>query len=50
VIAHVLDHGHYKVIVTLKTGASARALPFEALELDLADMLGVESGRVGATD
>jgi hypothetical protein len=44
-MAHAFDHGHYKVMATLKDEASARVPPFEAIELDLADMLGMEQGR-----
>ena len=41
-IAHALEDGHYKVIATLKDETRARVPPFEAIELDLAYMLGME--------
>jgi Uma2 family endonuclease len=41
-IAHSFEDGHYKVIATLKDETSARVPPFEAIELDLAYMLGAE--------
>jgi Uma2 family endonuclease len=41
-IAHSFEDGHYKVIATLKDEACARVPPFEAIELDLAYMLGME--------
>ena len=41
-IAHTFVDGHYKVIATLKDETRARIPPFEAIELDLAYMLGME--------
>jgi Uma2 family endonuclease len=41
-IAHQLDGGHYRVIATLKDQPRARIPPFDAIELDLAAMLGGE--------
>ncbi|MCF7985913.1 MAG: Uma2 family endonuclease [Thiohalocapsa sp.] len=41
-IAHALDAGHYRVTATLKDVAKARVAPFDAIELDLAYILGGE--------
>jgi len=40
--AHQLDRGHYRVIATLKHEAQARIPPIDAIELDLAHILGAE--------
>ena len=41
-VAHALEGGEWRVIATLKDAERARVPPFEAVELDLADMLGGE--------
>ena len=40
-VAHALEAGHYRVLATLKDQATARIPPFDAIELDLAYILGV---------
>jgi Uma2 family endonuclease len=41
-IAHQLDGANYRTIATLKDQARARVPPFEAIELDLAYILGLD--------
>jgi Uma2 family endonuclease len=41
-IAHRLDGGYFRVIATLKGPNRARIPPFDAVEIDLADILGEE--------
>jgi Uma2 family endonuclease len=39
-IAHALEEGEWRVIATLKGQGRARIPPFDAIELDLSDLLG----------
>ncbi len=41
-IAHELDGGHYRIIATIKGEGRARIPPFEAVEVDLAYLLGID--------
>jgi Uma2 family endonuclease len=41
-IAHQLDGEHYRVIATLKDNGQARIAPFDAIEVDLSYLLGIE--------
>jgi hypothetical protein len=41
-IAHQLDAGYYRVIMTLKDQGRARIPPFDAIEVDLAYLLGID--------
>ncbi len=41
-VAHALEDGDWRVIATLKDQASGGIPPFDAVELDLADLLGLE--------
>jgi Uma2 family endonuclease len=41
-IAHQLDAGYYRVIVTLKDQGRARIPPFDAIEVDLAYLPGID--------
>jgi len=46
-LAHALEAGNYRIVATLKDEPRARIPPFDAVELDLAYILGADQAESG---